>query len=927
MTPEAQWVPGNQAITLDAGTPLAALVSGCMAVFAVDKETGERLHLFSLESGDMLMPLAVPPAAAWEIAAVSLETTCVQETADLHEWERIFAYENWLAKLGEALARLRPAAGEVRFIEEEQGLILKAGERVAAEAGLVFVRLRSGPGLLLGTAVAAGSLVALTPGLWLEADGESEWSSIENGDSATLFFTIGLTTGILFEALEEVKRKRETEDRERFHARRQLNQRVSEAALGAFSGITRKRMGIEPVGSIGDPLFDAVRVAAGALNATMRPGKGVGPRSDAVRELVQASGMRARTVVLAGEWWLRDSGPLVGNLDNGEPVALIPRRGGYDIVNPAAGTRQKAGRSTAASLNAFAQMLYRPLPDDLSTLSLLRFVLSSRRRDLRTMLFAGVGAALLGFAGPQGFAILIGQAIPDADITMLWQIGAGIVAAAFGSAIFLFAQAMALLRTRSSAFATLQPGVWDHLLKLSPSFFRGFSAGQLRMRADAMTRIHQLLTADALRSLFAGATSFLILILIFWYSPAMAVIALACGVAVVIRVWLGARGLFRVQQEMQGMEEQLSGLVLQCINAVSKIRVAGAADRAFSHWARQYSRLQKLTLQAQARKDRIRLFNMALPGVASALAFSYLLQQTISLGAFLASITAMTAFLTAITAAADSVAGLVLVANKWRRVREILQVKTEVDLSKTHPGRLRGTVIVENLTFRYRIDGPMILDGVSLRAERGECIALTGPSGSGKSTLLNLMLRFETPHSGAIYFDGRELSSLDITAVRRQIGVVTQDGRIMTGSLFENICCGGVNTMDDAWAAARGAGLGPDIEAMPMGMHTVISEGGGNLSGGQRQRVLIARALVLKPSILIFDEATSALDNRTQAIVTETLNRMKATRILVAHRLSTIRQADRIYVMDKGKVVQEGRFEDLVRQPGLFARLASRQQV
>src|SRR5208283_1441868 len=200
-----------------------------------------------------------------------------------------------------------------------------------------------------------------------------------------------------------------------------------------------------------------------------------------------------------------------------------------------------------------------------------------------------------------------------------------------------------------------------------------------------------------------------------------------------------------------------------------------------------------------------------------------------------------------------------------------------------------------------------------------------GPSGSGKSTLLNLLLRFETPHSGSIRLDGRELSSLDITAVRRQIGVVTQDGRIMAGSLFENICCGGVNTMDHAWEAARAAGLAEDIEAMPMGMHTVVSEGGGNLSGGQRQRLLIARALVLKPSILIFDEATSALDNRTQAIVTDSLNRLKATRIIVAHRLSTIRNANRIYVIEKGRVVQQGRFEELAKAPGLFSRLVSRQ--
>jgi ABC-type bacteriocin/lantibiotic exporter with double-glycine peptidase domain len=368
-------------------------------------------------------------------------------------------------------------------------------------------------------------------------------------------------------------------------------------------------------------------------------------------------------------------------------------------------------------------------------------------------------------------------------------------------------------------------------------------------------------------------------------------------------------------------------LVLQSINAVSKFRVAGAGNRAFSHWAREYAKKQKLSLEVQIVKDRMRLFNMVTPTVASALAFLYLLSHPVGLAAFLACNAVMVVFLAALVSATDSFSGLILIANLWQGLRTILSVKPEVDESKAHPGRLRGALAVENLTFRYRADGPMILDGVSITAKPGECIALTGPSGSGKSTLLNLMLRFETPHSGAIYLDGRELSSLDITAVRRQIGVVTQDVRIMAGSVFESICCGGVNTMDEAWEAARAAGLAEDIEAMPMGMHTVVSEGGSNLSGGQRQRLLIARALVLKPSILIFDEATSALDNRTQAIVSESLNRLKATRIIVAHRLSTIRQADRIYVIEKGKVVQQGRFEDLVNQPGLFARLVSRQKV
>ena len=925
MTQRVEWVPGNQPIPLDANTPPAILVSGSLAVFAVDRETGERLHLFSVETGEPLLPLACPAGAAWDIVTIPLETSGLQTAVDLREWEQIFAQENWLAKIGEALARFRDP-GEVQWIEAGKTLRLKPGQRVAVEQGLNFIRLKSGDGLLLSKRVAAGATVALTPGLWLEAAGEANWKVLETGVAAVIANSIDLAVSVFFEVLDDVKLRRQTADRDRFSARQELNQRAWRTALGTLAGIAGKKKVREPSPASGDPLLDVVRAAAAILDVAIRPARGSGRRSDAVREIAQASGLRTRTVVLSGHWWRKENGPLVAHR-NDSPVALLPCRGGYEIFDPAAATREEVNESTAADLDSLAQMLYRPLPEDVSVRGLLRYVLSARRRDLRTMALAGAGAAVLGMAAPQGFAILINQAIPDADSSMLWQIVGGVAAAAFGSALFYLTQAIAVLRVQSGAFMTLQTGVWDHLLKLSPAFFRSFTAGQLRLRADAVTKIDSLLTADSLGALFAGAASFLSLLLMLWYSPALALIALFCGLAIVAQAWLGARALFRVQRQWWQMEELLSGLVLQSINAVSKFRVAGAGNRAFSHWAREYAKKQKLSLEVQIVKDRMRLFNMVTPTVASALAFLYLLSHPVGLAAFLACNAVMVVFLAALVSATDSFSGLILIANLWQGLRTILSVKPEVDESKAHPGRLRGALAVENLTFRYRADGPMILDGVSITAKPGECIALTGPSGSGKSTLLNLMLRFETPHSGAIYLDGRELSSLDITAVRRQIGVVTQDVRIMAGSVFESICCGGVNTMDEAWEAARAAGLAEDIEAMPMGMHTVVSEGGSNLSGGQRQRLLIARALVLKPSILIFDEATSALDNRTQAIVSESLNRLKATRIIVAHRLSTIRQADRIYVIEKGKVVQQGRFEDLVNQPGLFARLVSRQKV
>ncbi len=835
MTGEPQWVPGNRAIPLGEGMPPTALVSGSLAVFAVDRETGQRLHLFPVSQGDVLLPAGKSGDSMWEIVAVPLETSCLATMTEPDEWERGIALENWLTKLGGAMVELRPP-GEAQVATAGRSLLLKAGQRLAVEEGIAF--LRGEKVSLLGVPVEAGATVALVPGLWAENAGANEWevTPLENGDCEALALAIGLTTGVLFEALDEVKERRATADQERFAARQELNRRVSARALGDLAAIAGDRRAPEPAASGADPLFEAFRVAAAALGATARPARAAGARADAVREIAQASGMRTRTVIMAGEWWAKESGVFVAHRDNGNPVALVPLRGGfgrgYEIYDPVAGTREKASRSTAADLGTFAQMLYRPLPEDLSAGSLFRYAIGTGRRDVRTVLAAGAGAAILAMAAPQGFAILIGQAIPDADRSMVWQVGGGILAAALGSAIFLLAQAIAILRLQSTAFMALQTGVWDYLLKLSPAFFRGFTAGQLRLRADAVTRMHQLLTADALRSLFAGAAGFLSLALILWYSPAIALIAFASGAAIALHTWFRARALFAVQQRWQDMEELLSGLVLQSINAVSKLRVAGAQDRAFSRWAREYSQMEKLALAIQEKKDAIRLFNVVVPALATALTFFYLLRQSVALGAFLACSSAMTAFLAAVAAAGDSVAGLVLAANKWQQVRTILAVQPEVDGSKTHPGRLRGAVRVENLRFRYRSDGPMILDDVSIDVAPGECIALTGPSGSGKSTLLNLMLRFETPHSGAIFLDGRELSGLDITAVRRQIGVVTQDGRIMAGSLFDNICCGGLNTMDEAWEAARAAGLGEDIEAMAMGMHTVVSEGGGNLSGG-----------------------------------------------------------------------------------------------
>jgi ABC-type bacteriocin/lantibiotic exporter with double-glycine peptidase domain len=261
----------------------------------------------------------------------------------------------------------------------------------------------------------------------------------------------------------------------------------------------------------------------------------------------------------------------------------------------------------------------------------------------------------------------------------------------------------------------------------------------------------------------------------------------------------------------------------------------------------------------------------------------------------------------------------------YERAKPILTQALESQGSGDAKVQLQGSIEVSHVSFRYEPDGPLILDDVNLRIEHNEFVAVVGPSGSGKSTLLRVLLGFETPTEGGVFYDGQAMSSLDVRAVRQQIGVVLQNSRVMAGDIYSNIVGNSGRSIEDAWRAARQAALDKDVEAMPMGMHTVLSPGGGTLSGGQRQRLLIARALASRPTILFFDEATSALDNVTQAVVSESLERLRVTRVVIAHRLSTIQQADKIVVLDRGRVVEIGRFDELMQKRGVFYALAKRQ--
>ncbi|HOC17345.1 MAG TPA: NHLP bacteriocin export ABC transporter permease/ATPase subunit [Vicinamibacterales bacterium] len=724
-------------------------------------------------------------------------------------------------------------------------------------------------------------------------------------------------------------------ERERLVARARAEKQMRRDGLTGLADVLTPVAITAPAATQEDALVSACRAIGRTLGITFEPPPRweVSSRArDPLGSICRTSRVRYRRVALTGRWWRSAGEPLLAFRSEGrEPVALLPGTRGYDLLDPMRGSRVHLAADDAAALDRFGYQFYAPAPDrPLTGGAIARLGLDRTGRDLLFVVLTALAGSLLGLSLPIATGAMFSSVIPNANAADARTLLAALVAMALGTALFEMTRAFALIRAEGRTNATMQALLVDRLLSLPVPFFRNYSVGDLAQRASAVNRLRVLFSGAATTSLLSGLFSVVYLGLLLYYDLVLALVAVSLLAVTVLATAACGVAAVRVRRRQQDAAGRIGGLVFQMVSGISKLRVAAAEGRAFAVWCRRFREQKQLALVAGRYQNAIGVLNDVLPIVSLAVLFGavqYRLKtgHDVHTGTFIAFNAAFGTFFASGIAFSNTMIGLLEAVPIFERARPIFETAPEVDAARPDAGELTGRVEGSHLSFRYSPDGPLVLQDISFRVEPGEFVAFVGPSGSGKSTLLRLLLGFESPETGTIYYDGHDLGSVDVSAVRSQIGVVLQSSKLMAGDVFTNIVGSAPLTLDEAWEAAEMAGFADDIRAMPMGMHTMISEGASTLSGGQRQRLLIARALVRRPRLIFFDEATSALDNRTQEIVSRSLERMNATRLVIAHRLSTIRHADRIFVVDRGRLVQEGSFDELSRQPGLFAQLIARQ--
>jgi NHLM bacteriocin system ABC transporter ATP-binding protein len=652
---------------------------------------------------------------------------------------------------------------------------------------------------------------------------------------------------------------------------------------------------------------------------------------DQLEHLCRPHGIMYRTVKLEKGWYRDTMGVMLGFRKDGRAVALLPGRiSGYVCYDGAIGNPVKISKKTEGELEEQAICFYRPFPmKKLGLHDIVRYMIKSVSPSAYLAVFTMlVLTTLVGMLSPKITHAIYNQVIPSQNMSLFWAVLIFFLSVQVGSLLIIMAKTLVDEKISTQMSISVQSATMARVISLPPDFFKQYSSGELTTKIQQFHNLsygmYSGFVALGLSSLF----SLVYITQIFTYAPALVLPALCVTLLTFGYSLLDTVLCVKYRRLAIEASAKKNGLTYGLISGIQKIRLSGAEKRAFTRWTRAYAEEVRHTYGIPMGRLLSATVTLGISLVGTVVMYYFAVRSGISTADYYAFTTAYAM----VTSAFSALAGLGQQAANIRptleQIRPIMDAVPEISADKKIVTKVSGGIELNNVSFRYTDTMPWVLKDISLKIRPGEYVAVVGSSGCGKSTLLRLMMGFETTQMGAIYYDGRDISTLDLRSLRRKIGVVMQNGKLFQGDIFSNITISAPwLTIDEAWEAAELADIADDIRAMPMGMHTVISEGGGGISGGQKQRLMIARAIAAKPKILMFDEATSALDNITQKKVSEALDSLKCTRIVIAHRLSTIRHCDRIIVLDKGSIVEDGTYEELLNKGGFFADLVERQRL
>ena len=954
---------GNRPVRLDGPDSVWFIDRGTVDLFLAERKDGVEQaapqHLLRRESGTLLPGVAPDEQDDGEkgttlgLVAKGLPGTLLRRLpasllSEVHPAELAEQADTWLTDITDTLSRFvsrppRPTA------LAEPGLVRTLGPcTLSVRRGVVWV---SGPSRgaslfmdmvdqaeLTGTSGPHEAAIPLTRSSWLTlfdgatVSGKSTETLAEEGALLPALASFHATAF----ALERLNRRLAVVDDANLERERTTSHRTAET-------VARERLfniydqPLDRDGGVEDTaLADALQIIGRHQGIHFRIPARSGPSDSPIRlvDILDASGVRARRVRFRdeGEWWRGDSNALLAfRAEDGRPVALLPGVfGHYREIDPVAKRRVRMTAERAGALRQEAWMFYRPLPPgNVKPADLLRIALHGSAGDLARLVMAGLPEGLIKLLPALALGFVANHIVAGGSAGALHAVAATLAGFGLLGALLHLLRSKAVMRLEGRSASRVEAAFWDRLMRLPPSILHRHPAGDLAMSGMTFQSIR-----DGLQGVVADSVLSMIFLLpifgvIFFYDATLGVISLVFSLAsLVVTAGLGWRQI-SPHGRMIGAARRVAGRLFQIVGGIAKLRVENAEGSAFAIWARDYREQKRAELELGTLEGHARAFGAALPFLAAGVllfAVATVGGRNVPVSDFLVVYTVFIAFQSAIARLGESFGTLAAMLPAFDQMRPILAAVPETEVEGEPVERLGGEILFDRISFRYDPDGPLILDDVTIRAHPGEFVAIAGESGAGKSTLFRLALGIDRPSAGAVYYDGRDLKHLNLKQVRRKIGAVPQSVRLHPQDLWDNIVAHHEETTsEEVWRAARTAGIEREIKAMLLGMMTMVGAGGSVLSGGESQRVTIARSQIGSPRIMLLDEATNWLDNESQAEVMQNLALLTSTRIVIAHRLSTLEQADRIYVMKAGKVVQDGTFNELMETDGVFKELVRRQ--